>query len=101
MITPDQVDFAKDGLAGEVGREVMDPWYRVPVVLSYAVKLPEISSWAIAPPGLATTWMGEECGELDRLMIPSSSRMRNSSLVGLSFSGESLRAGACTGGPAL
>ena len=52
MVPQDQVDLAEDGLAGEVGREVVDPGYWVPVVLSDAVKLLEVSAWSIAPPRL-------------------------------------------------
>ena len=49
MIPPDEVHFAEDGLTGEVGREVVDPGYGVPIILSDAVKLPEVSAGAIVP----------------------------------------------------
>ena len=70
----------------------MDAWDLVPVILRDAIELAEVPAWAVAPIGFG--WMGEECGEFDRRAIPSSTRVRNSSLVGISFSGGNLRAWA-------
>ena len=41
VVPTDEVHFAEDALAGEVGREVMDSGYWVPVILTLAVELPE------------------------------------------------------------
>ena len=49
VVPPDQVDFAKDSFAGEVGREVVDPWYRVLVVFGNAIELPEVPVGPVAP----------------------------------------------------
>ena len=91
----DEVDFAEDDLAGQGSLKVVDAWNRLPDILRDAVELAEIAARAITPLGLVTTWIGEECGEFDRRTIPSSSSVRNSSLVGISFSGGSLW--ACVG----
>ena len=37
MIAPDQINFAEDGLASEIRGKIMDPRYRVFVVLRLAI----------------------------------------------------------------
>ena len=48
VVPTDEVHFAEDALAGEVGREVMDSGYWVPVILTLAVELPVITTRSVA-----------------------------------------------------
>ena len=101
MVAPDKVHLTEHGLTRKVGREVVDPRDWVPVILSRAVEAPEISTRSPAPPGLGAICSGEEYGLFERRMMPKSSRVWNSALAIASFSGDSRRAWACTGGPVV
>ena len=48
MVPSDEVNLAEDDLAGEVGREVMDSGYWVPIILTLAVELPVITTRSVA-----------------------------------------------------
>ena len=50
METSDQIDLAEDALTGEVGREVLDAWNWITVVLRDAVEPAVISAWPPATP---------------------------------------------------
>ena len=47
MVSSDQIDFAEDDFARQVGREIVEPRYQIPVVSCDAIQLAKISACSV------------------------------------------------------